>query len=52
MYPDPPTDDSSLDIQQQALLREQRKIRLMKRDEEHGLSAHTQTFLLKLLYFL
>ncbi|KAM9337207.1 centrosome and spindle pole-associated protein 1 [Symphorus nematophorus] len=37
MYPDPPTDAQSLDIQQQALLREQqRKIRLMKRDEEHG----------------
>ncbi|XP_074549725.1 centrosome and spindle pole-associated protein 1 isoform X2 [Halichoeres trimaculatus] len=37
MYPDPPTDAQSLDIQQQALLREQqRKIRLMKREEEHG----------------
>ncbi|XP_068588339.1 centrosome and spindle pole-associated protein 1-like isoform X2 [Cebidichthys violaceus] len=36
MYPDPPTDELSLDIQQQALLREQqRKIRLMKREEEH-----------------
>ncbi|XP_078137408.1 centrosome and spindle pole-associated protein 1 [Sander vitreus] len=36
MYPDPPTDEQSLDIQQQALLREQqRKIRLMKRAEEH-----------------
>ncbi|XP_071341370.1 centrosome and spindle pole-associated protein 1 [Trachinotus anak] len=36
MYPDPPTDAQSLDIQQQALLREQRrKIRLMKREEEH-----------------
>ncbi|KAE8279907.1 Centrosome and spindle pole associated protein 1 [Larimichthys crocea] len=35
MYPDPPTDEQSLDIQQQALLREQqRKIRLMKREEE------------------
>ncbi|XP_033495349.1 centrosome and spindle pole-associated protein 1 [Epinephelus lanceolatus] len=35
MYPDPPTDAQSLDIQQQALLREQqRKIRLMKREEE------------------
>ncbi|XP_040922248.1 centrosome and spindle pole-associated protein 1 [Toxotes jaculatrix] len=34
MYPDPPTDAQSLDIQQQALLREQqRKIRLMKREE-------------------
>lgn len=37
MYPDPPTDEQSLDIQQQALLREQqRKIRLMKREEEPG----------------
>lgn len=37
MYPDPPTDLHSLDIQQQALLREQqRKIRLMKREQEHG----------------
>ncbi|XP_067434660.1 centrosome and spindle pole associated protein 1 isoform X1 [Thunnus thynnus] len=36
MFPDPPTDAQSLDIQQQALLREQqRKIRLMKREEEH-----------------
>ncbi|KAA8580783.1 hypothetical protein FQN60_013741 [Etheostoma spectabile] len=36
MYPDPPTDEHSLDIQQQALLREQqRNIRLMKRAEEH-----------------
>ncbi|XP_034415606.1 centrosome and spindle pole associated protein 1 [Cyclopterus lumpus] len=36
MYPDPPTDEQSLDIQQQALLREQqRNIRLMKRKEEH-----------------
>ncbi|XP_074478579.1 centrosome and spindle pole-associated protein 1 isoform X2 [Sebastes fasciatus] len=35
MYPDPPTDAQSLDIQQQALLRDQqRKIRLMKREEE------------------
>ncbi|XP_035509088.1 centrosome and spindle pole-associated protein 1 [Morone saxatilis] len=35
VYPDPPTDAQSLDIQQQALLREQqRKIRLMKREEE------------------
>lgn len=37
MYPDPPTDAQNLDIQQQALLREQqRKIRLMKREQEHG----------------
>ncbi len=36
MYPDPPTDDASLDIQQQALLREQRKIRPVRREEEHG----------------
>lgn len=37
MYPDPPTDEQSLDIQQQALLREQQcKIRLMKREEEPG----------------
>ncbi|XP_068438170.1 centrosome and spindle pole-associated protein 1 isoform X4 [Clinocottus analis] len=37
MYPDPPTDGQSLDIQQQALLRDQqRKIRLMKREKEHG----------------
>ncbi|KAM6971588.1 centrosome and spindle pole-associated protein 1 [Tautogolabrus adspersus] len=36
MYPDPPTDAQSLDIQQQALLREQqRKIRRMKREEEN-----------------
>ncbi|XP_075937023.1 centrosome and spindle pole-associated protein 1 isoform X2 [Anarhichas minor] len=36
MFPGPPTDEQSLDIQQQALLREQRrKIRLMKREEEH-----------------
>ncbi|XP_065804861.1 centrosome and spindle pole-associated protein 1 isoform X1 [Labrus bergylta] len=36
MYPDPPTDAQSLDIQQQALLREQQhKIRRMKREEEH-----------------
>ncbi|XP_041670613.1 centrosome and spindle pole-associated protein 1 [Cheilinus undulatus] len=35
MYPDPPTDAQSLDIQQQALIREQqRKIWLMKREEE------------------
>ncbi|XP_070709443.1 centrosome and spindle pole-associated protein 1 [Pempheris klunzingeri] len=35
MYPDPPTDVQSLDIQQQALLREQQpKIRLMWREEE------------------
>ncbi|XP_026147552.1 centrosome and spindle pole-associated protein 1 isoform X3 [Mastacembelus armatus] len=38
MHPDPPTDAQSLDIQQQALLREQqRKIRLMKREEEHDI---------------
>ena len=43
MFPDPPTDAGSLDIQQQALLREQRrKIRLMKREEEHGQEADTQ----------
>ncbi|XP_050922574.1 centrosome and spindle pole-associated protein 1 isoform X1 [Lates calcarifer] len=35
MYPELPTDAQSLDIQQQALLREQRKFRLMKREEEH-----------------
>ncbi|XP_023131916.3 centrosome and spindle pole-associated protein 1 [Amphiprion ocellaris] len=36
MYPDAPTDAQSLDIQQQALLREQeRKIRLMNRQKEH-----------------
>ncbi|KAI3355250.1 hypothetical protein L3Q82_018103 [Scortum barcoo] len=35
MYPDPPADAQSLDIQQQALLREQqRQMRLMKREEE------------------
>lgn len=35
MYPDPPTDEQSLDIQQRALLREQqRKMRLMKSEEE------------------
>ncbi|XP_042366848.1 centrosome and spindle pole-associated protein 1 [Plectropomus leopardus] len=35
MYPDPPTDAQTLDIQQQALLREQqRKTRLMKREKE------------------
>ncbi|KAK2859445.1 hypothetical protein Q5P01_004065 [Channa striata] len=34
MYPDPPTDAESLDIQQQALLhRQQRKLRPMKREE-------------------
>lgn len=44
MYPDPPTDAQSLDIQQQALLREQqRKMRLMKRGEEHGQWADTHT---------
>ncbi|XP_036934487.1 centrosome and spindle pole-associated protein 1 isoform X2 [Acanthopagrus latus] len=38
MYPDPPADAQSLDIQQQALLREQqRKIRLMKREEDRDL---------------
>lgn len=54
MYPDPPTDAQSLDIQQQALLREQqRKIRLMKREEERGQSTHTRKhkFLFKLLLF-
>ncbi|CAJ1082220.1 centrosome and spindle pole-associated protein 1 isoform X1 [Xyrichtys novacula] len=36
MYPDPPTDAHSLDIQQQALLREQkRKIRLMGGEHVH-----------------
>ncbi|KAM7369940.1 hypothetical protein PAMP_011228 [Pampus punctatissimus] len=36
MFPDPPTDAQSLDIQQQALLRaQQRKISLMKKEEEH-----------------
>nr|XP_040023493.1 centrosome and spindle pole-associated protein 1 isoform X8 [Gasterosteus aculeatus aculeatus] len=36
MYPDPAVGEQSLDIQQQALLREQeRKIRLMKREEKH-----------------
>ncbi|KAM6908109.1 centrosome and spindle pole-associated protein 1 [Lycodopsis pacificus] len=36
MFPEPPTDEQSLDIRQQALLRQQRrKIRLMKREEEH-----------------
>nr|XP_046227260.1 centrosome and spindle pole-associated protein 1 isoform X2 [Scatophagus argus] len=36
MYPDPPADAQGLDIQQQALLREQqRKITLMKREKEH-----------------
>lgn len=35
LYPDPPADAQSLDIQQQALLREQQhKIRLMKRQED------------------
>lgn len=42
MYPDPAVGEQSLDIQQQALLREQeRKIRLMKREEKHGKWAHT-----------
>ncbi|XP_078147664.1 centrosome and spindle pole-associated protein 1 [Centroberyx gerrardi] len=37
VYPDPPGDAQSLDIQQQALLREQqRTIRNMKRGEEHN----------------
>lgn len=37
MFPDPPIDDQSLDIQQQALLREQRrKLRVMKREEDEG----------------
>ncbi|XP_044031547.1 centrosome and spindle pole-associated protein 1 isoform X2 [Siniperca chuatsi] len=36
MYPDVPTDAQSLDIQQQALLREQqRRIRLLNREEKH-----------------
>uniref|UniRef100_A0AAQ6IQL2 Centrosome and spindle pole-associated protein 1 C-terminal domain-containing protein n=2 Tax=Anabas testudineus TaxID=64144 RepID=A0AAQ6IQL2_ANATE len=40
MYPDPPTDAPSLDIQQQVLLREQqRQIRRMKKEEEHDLSS-------------
>ncbi|XP_014192012.2 centrosome and spindle pole associated protein 1 [Haplochromis burtoni] len=35
LYPDPPADTQSLDIQQQALLREQQhKIRLMRRQED------------------
>ncbi|XP_029314098.1 centrosome and spindle pole-associated protein 1 [Cottoperca gobio] len=35
LYPDPPTDTHSLDIQQQVLLRQQqRTLRLMKREEE------------------
>ncbi|XP_060631410.2 centrosome and spindle pole-associated protein 1 isoform X2 [Anolis sagrei] len=35
MYPDPPTSDDSLDIQQQALLREQKKkLRKMRRNAE------------------
>ncbi|XP_024910417.1 centrosome and spindle pole-associated protein 1 isoform X1 [Cynoglossus semilaevis] len=38
MFPDPPIDDQSLDIQQQALLREQRrKLRVMKREEDEDL---------------
>lgn len=55
LYPDPPTDAQSLDIQQQALLREQqRKIRLMKREEEDGQQTDAQTHrhLLRLLWFL
>ncbi|XP_028289339.1 uncharacterized protein cspp1a [Parambassis ranga] len=36
MFPDPPTDGQSLDIQQQALLHEQqRKIRLLNRQKQH-----------------
>ncbi|KAM3593843.1 uncharacterized protein V6R79_023157 [Siganus canaliculatus] len=35
MFPDPPTDEQSLDVQQQALLREQqRHIRFLRREEE------------------
>lgn len=42
-YPDPPTDVKGLDIQQQALLREQqRKMRLVKRAQEDGGWAHAQ----------
>ncbi|XP_022062182.2 centrosome and spindle pole associated protein 1 isoform X2 [Acanthochromis polyacanthus] len=42
-YPDPPTDAQSLDIQQQALLREQeRKIRLMNRQKEHDFMGKQQ----------
>lgn len=45
MYPDPPADAQSLDIQQQALLREQqRKIRLMKREEDCGQWAQQTNF--------
>ncbi|KAL6097884.1 cspp1 [Pungitius sinensis] len=36
MYPDPPVDEQSPDIQQQALLRErERRIRLIEREERH-----------------
>ncbi|XP_008301077.1 centrosome and spindle pole-associated protein 1, partial [Stegastes partitus] len=43
VYPDPPTDAQSLDIQQQALLREQeRKIRIMNRQKEHDFLDHQQ----------
>lgn len=45
MFPDAPTDTQSLDIQQQALLREQqRKLRLLKKEEEHGQQADTQIY--------
>nr|XP_020455583.1 centrosome and spindle pole-associated protein 1 isoform X2 [Monopterus albus] len=38
MYPDPPTDAQSLDIQQQALLHEQQsKIMRMKKEQEHDI---------------
>ncbi|XP_013123796.1 centrosome and spindle pole-associated protein 1 isoform X1 [Oreochromis niloticus] len=41
LYPDPPADAQSLDIQQQALLREQQhKIRLMKRQEDGDFLGH------------
>ncbi|NXO39452.1 CSPP1 protein, partial [Locustella ochotensis] len=43
MYPDPPKDDQTLEIQQQALLREQqRKLdrMRMRRETEGGLTAH------------
>ncbi|XP_029979795.1 centrosome and spindle pole-associated protein 1 [Sphaeramia orbicularis] len=43
MYPDPPTDAQSLDIQQQALLREQqRRIQLLRRKEEHDILDQQQ----------
>ncbi|KAK2886454.1 hypothetical protein Q8A73_020400 [Channa argus] len=45
MYPNPPTDAESLDIQQQALLREQqRKLRLMKREEHNFLEQQTNHY--------